>query len=118
MYGIYLGGSEMNSDFELSAHRNYNFSTQRRNPKSISHIEGPLIDARSSTTALKFNGQLEAAEASADELDKERFIQELRDKVRYHGQQFFFTFCRDTGLDSNGNSPSWWRPSGLPRSED
>lgn len=47
--GAYLGGSDLNSDYEIEdPHMAYQFSSQRRHPKTIAHLESDLKKARDS----------------------------------------------------------------------
>jgi len=92
IYGIYLGGSELNDNYELTGTRTYKYSAQRRHPKAIGSLEQALIDARDSTTIPKFNGQLELDKtaSSEPEVDKAEFVKLLKDKVKHYGQQSFY----------------------------
>ena len=53
------------------------------------------MDARDSTTSMKFAGNLEAKAGSNSELGKERFLSHLKLRVQEHGQETFY-FVRDT----------------------
>ena len=89
-YGVYLGGTALDNDYKLTSTITYRFASQRRHPKSTVSIEKSVMDARASTTTLKFNGKLDSTSGTATELDKERFVRVLAQTVREHGQQTFY----------------------------
>ena len=103
IYGIFLGGSPLDSNYKLTNHRLYKFSTQRRHVKSISSIERALFDARDNTTCIKFNGNLEITDPSSNELDKDHFLQAIEALVCEHGQETFYYL-----LDANQNIQCLW----------
>jgi hypothetical protein len=90
-FGLYLGGSGLDDTYKLIEDRgNYAFASQRRNPKTISSNERDLMNARDSTTSLKFDGKLEPVASSVTEISKERFLINLERRVEEHGQQTFY----------------------------
>lgn len=90
LYGVYQGGSELNDQYQLPLRRTYNFTTQLRNAKQLSISENKLMEARNDSSAMKFNGKLEATASDINEFDKEQFIRALMDKVRFYGLETFF----------------------------
>ena len=91
IYGIFVGGSELNDRYELTGSRHYKFTGQRRGAKVINSIEQALLSTIASKDADKFNGNLERTGSSpTNEIDKETFIKALKKKVRLHGQQTFY----------------------------
>jgi hypothetical protein len=54
IYGVYLGGGEVQQAWLMDDHR-YRFSTQQRDEKNVPRVERCLKDARDKTTTLKFN---------------------------------------------------------------
>ena len=97
MYGIYQGGSELDNNYELVLMQTYNFTTQLRTPKQLSLSETKLMDARNDSSAMKFNGKLEATASDINEFDKEQFIRALMDKVRFYGLETFFFLPNSSG---------------------
>ena len=64
---------------------------QQWHEKTIASIEQKLRDARNSATNTKFNGQLEATAGLSTEVGKEKFISLLKEKVKEHRQQTFYS---------------------------
>jgi hypothetical protein len=89
-YGVYLGGTALDNDYRLTSTITYHFASQRRHPKLTVSIEKSVMDARASTTTLKFNGKLDSTSGTATELDKERFVRVLAQTVCEHGQQTLY----------------------------
>ena len=91
IYGIFLGGNELDNDYKLLGSRHYKFTGQRRGPKVVNSIEQTLHSLSNSKDSEKFTGKLETTpSANTNEIDKERFIKLLRKRVRLHGQQSFY----------------------------
>ena len=81
IYGIFLGGGELNDLYELSGAHHYRFIGQRRGAKVINSIEQALLSTIASKDADKFNGNLEKTKSSvSSEIDKETFIKSLQKK--------------------------------------
>jgi len=94
-HGVFLGGtglSGLDDDFhpKKAAKRLYRFTTQRRGAKAVGYVERALIDARDSTTTIKFGGKLEIDENSITELDKEQFVKTIKTLVLEHGHESFY----------------------------
>ena len=90
-YGLYIGGCGLDNNFKPVVRRGtYSFASQRRNTKTISFIERELMNARDSTTTLKFDGKLEPVVTSTTEIGKERFLKLLERRVEEHGQETFY----------------------------
>ena len=101
IYGIFLGGGELDDEYKLTGSCHYKFTGQRRGAKVVNSIEQSLLTAIESTDADKFNGNLEKTNSSPDnEIDKEAFIKLLRQKVRLHGQQSFYSIVDDQSVVS------------------
>ena len=88
VYGLYIGGSELDHEYKTVAR--YAYASQRRNVNTISSIERDLVLAHDSTTSIKFEGKLEAITSSATEIGKERFLTILERRVEEHGQETFY----------------------------
>ena len=92
IYGVFIGGGELDDTYRLTGTRHYKFTTQRRSAKVVNSIEQALLKAIDAKDVSKFNGNLETTPSTTEyELDKESFVKQLRKKVRLHGQQSFFT---------------------------
>lgn len=90
-YGIFIGGSFLDSEYKLTGSRHYQFTSQRRSAKVVNSIEQALLTTIESKTAPKFNGNLEKNPSSSEsELEKLTFIKHLKRKVQLHGQQSFY----------------------------
>ena len=85
IYGIFIGGSELDNTYNVTGTRHYRLTGQRRGPKVVNSIEQALLKTIDSNEACKFNGNLEKTELSpSNEIDKENFIKQLQKKVRFH----------------------------------
>ena len=83
-----MGGTALDKDYKAIG--KFSFASQRRNAKGLSSIEQNLMNARDSTTSLKFDGKLEAVVSSTTEIGKERFLTLLQRRVEEHGQETFY----------------------------
>ena len=61
----------LDDNYDAAKKFTYKYTSQRRGVKATPAIERALQDARDSTSAIKFNGKLEAADGVTNELDKE-----------------------------------------------
>ena len=59
IYGIFVGGSDLDDNYRLTGTRHYKFTAQRRGPKVINSIEQALLSTIASKDADKFDGNLE-----------------------------------------------------------
>ena len=84
-----------------SEHRIATQRKQRRHVKTISSIEKSLMDARDSSTSMKFAGNLAPMHGSSSELGKERFISHLKLLVQENGQETFYFVCDSDGKASD-----------------
>ena len=92
IYGVFIGGGELDNTYNLAGTRHYKYTAQRRSAKVVNSIEQALLKAIDAKDIDKFNGNLEITPSSStNEIDKETFVKQLRKKVRLHGQQSFFT---------------------------
>ena len=90
VFGLFMGGTALDSK-DYKAIGKFSFASQGRNAKGLSSIEQNLMNARDSTTSLKFDGKLEAVVSSTrTEIGKERFLTLLQRRVEEHGQQTFY----------------------------
>ena len=90
-FGIYLGGSGIDSDYNLLKSPSYKFTAQLRNMKQAGIGERALMNARDDSSVRKFNGKLEVSDStSKTEMDKEDFFETLKDKVAFYGLHNFF----------------------------
>jgi len=95
-YGVYIGGGDLDDEYNLTGTRHYKYTSQRRSAKVINSIEQALLKAIESKETDKFNGKLETTKSSLEnELDKESFVKQLKKKVRLHGQQSFYAIFQD-----------------------
>jgi hypothetical protein len=83
------------------------FSTQRRDGKSVAKVERGLTDALDKTTTLKFNGTLEfdGTEGSERELEKDQFIRTIEQLTREHGRKLFYAIEKDGTIHDLLRSP-------------
>ena len=90
IYGIYLGGSGLTDDYNLTTPNSFHHVSQVLNHKQSNTNESTLILAIEDSTKPKFTGNLEISTSTAIEYDKESFIRALKEKVKYFGLQNFF----------------------------
>ena len=64
IYGIFIGGDELDDTYHLTGTRHYLFTGQRRGAKVINCIEQALVENNDSDDANKFNGSLKKSESS------------------------------------------------------
>ena len=108
IYGLFMGGSELNDDYTLKTNTPYKFTTQLRNSKQSSSSEQMLMKRRSDATAITFKGNLEVSETCITEYDKENFITALKEQVAFyelHSLFFNAWLKREDALSSRGRSP-------------
>jgi hypothetical protein len=87
---IFLGGSKLSSNYRLiNPSLSYN-SQLRGNPKISSANENSLIKERHDVSSVTFKGTIELTESSLDELDKDRLIEKLNERVNHNGLQNLF----------------------------
>ena len=90
IYGVFVGGAAVDDNYKLKGKRLYKSSTQRRNPKSIGHIEGDLRTARDSTTVCKFHGNLDGT--TDRELNKKSFLKTIERLSMEHGHHYLWHY--------------------------
>jgi len=99
IYGIFIGGSDLDDSYRLTGTRHYKFTAQRRGPKVINSIEQALLNTIASKDADKFDGNLDKTSSSTkNEIDKATFIKQLKKRVRLHGQQTFYSVMYQSEL--------------------
>ena len=84
-YGKFIGGAKLNNEYKFDEGSGsfFRFFTQRRHEKTIATIlERDLRDSSDSSKSLKFNGTIEPTEGTANEIGKERFIAQLKKRVK------------------------------------
>ena len=89
IYGVYLGGSGLINDYRLAKVNSYKFTSQLRNIKQAGVSERILTNSREDSSLRKFNGKLEVPNTTSYEMDKEEFIESLKDKISYYGLHTF-----------------------------
>jgi len=91
-YGIYLGGEELDDNWNLNPGNHFQYATKCRNIKAFGTIIKTLTEARESETILKFQGKLEPSTGIEKELDKETFILTVTQVIAAYGQEQFYFF--------------------------
>jgi hypothetical protein len=106
IYGVFLGRGSVEAGLDMSTAR-YRLSSQRRDEKSVAKVERGLTDARDKTTTLNFNGSLEldGAEGSEREFDKDQFVRTIEQLTREHDQQVFYAIEKDGTIHDLLRSP-------------
>ena len=90
IYGPYVGGAALTNDYQLEHTDTFSFASQVRNLKQIQLNESTLKAYMNDITKLKFDGKLDPNSESSNELDKEKFIELIRENIRYFGLETFF----------------------------
>ena len=91
IFGYYVGGCPINEEYKLSRPNPFKYTSQLRNVKQLSNNETKLIDNRSSTSTMKFDGNLELTESSpSTEMNKDQFFEAVSDHVNLFGLHTFF----------------------------
>ena len=103
IYGLlFMGGSDLNSEYALKSPNPYKLTTQLRNAKQSSQSEQSLMNARTNASKIKFHGKLETSPDCATEYDKEEFLTCLKEQVSYYyGLQIFFAMPTSDGTMYN-----------------
>lgn len=101
IFGLFMGGSDLDDDYKLKSQAPYKLTTQLRNPKQSGSSEQSLMDARTDATKLKFHGKLETSADCTTEYDKEEFLTALREQVNYYGLQNFYAMPDEDGKMRN-----------------
>ena len=97
IYGIYLGGSPLDTNYNLTATHPFHHISQVCSPKQSNTNESTLITAMEDTTKPKFTGNLDLTTSSATKYDKDSFIRAVKEKVKYCGlHNFFYTHTGTT----------------------
>ena len=90
-FGMYLGGSGIDSKYNLSKSTSYKFTAHLRNMKQAGIGERALMNARDDSSVRNFNGKLNNSDSTTkSEMDKEDFFDALKDKVAFYGLHNFF----------------------------
>ena len=96
--GPYVGGAPMNIDYKLTSKSTYRSSSQLRSMKALSATEQTLQSNRNDISIPKFHGNLDTdTSASATEMNKSAFEDELRRLIKLIGLQTFF-FIPDSSM--------------------
>ena len=91
IYGVYLERSGLDNEYRLVKVNSYKFTSQLRNVKQAGISERTLMNSRENSSLYKFNGKLEVLTTTGtSEMDKEDFIEYLKDKTSYYGLQYYF----------------------------
>merc|ERR1740124_1351391 len=99
IFGTYVGGSGLNTEYKLTSVQSYSSISQLRTEKSLNAAETSLHSQKGNTTSLKFNGKLDVTEeniASLTELNLEGFLRAVGDMVERFGLETFF-YLPDSG---------------------
>ena len=56
IYGVFIGGGELDENYRLSGTRHYKFTTQRRGAKVVNAIEQALLKAIESKDSVNLMG--------------------------------------------------------------
>ena len=90
-FGVFIGGSPLDIEYRMiSPKLAYKHVSQLRVLKQLQDNQKSLLHAKDSAMTLKFNGKLEIEDESSKELDKDQFIDHLKNKMRYYGLQTWF----------------------------
>ena len=60
-YGIYLGGEDLDDNWDLQPGYHFKYAMQCHNPKAVASMIWTFTEARESVTVLKFDGNFEPA---------------------------------------------------------
>ena len=96
IYGIFVGGSEINDRYELTGSRHYKFTGQRRGAKVINSIEQALL----STIASKDDQPKQAVRKKPKDPWKYVEPKDLTQPINIDGKKWYFCTkcrCRATG---------------------
>lgn len=76
IFGIYVGGSPLYTDYKLTDKNGYSSTSQLRSEKSLNLAENSLYAQRDDSTSVKFNGKMDTTTntASLSELTLESFL--------------------------------------------
>ena len=97
IYGLFMGGSDLNDDYTLKTKLPYKFTTQLRNSKQSSSSEHMLMKRRSDATAITFKGNLEVSDTCITEYDKESYLTALKEQVGFYGLHSLFSMPDSSG---------------------
>ena len=90
IYGPYVGGAALTNNYQLEHTDTFSFASQVRSLKQTQLNENTLKTYMNDITKLKFDGKLDPSSDSSNELDKEKFIELIRENIRYYGLETFF----------------------------
>jgi len=88
-YGIYLGGEDLDDNWDLQPGYPFKYARQCHKPKAVVSLMKTLTEARESVSVLKFDGMLVPVNENDKELDNEDFILTIELLVGEYGQQKF-----------------------------
>ena len=100
IHGMYLGETSLKDDYSLKRLNSYKYATQLGSPRQYASSERALIDSRDSTLVIKFDGKLKltcSLTTITRELNKDKFIESLKDKVAYYSLHAFFYLPNPNG---------------------
>ena len=83
IYGLFMGGSEVNDNYTLNTSTPYKFMTQIRNPKQSSLPKQMLMNCCSNIGTVTFKGNLEVSNDCITKYDKETFLIALKEQVGF-----------------------------------
>ena len=91
VFGYYVGGCPINDNYQLSRPNPFKYTSQLQNVKQLLNNETKLINNHSSTSPMKFDGNLELTELSPlTEINKDQFFEAVSDTFNLFGLHTFF----------------------------
>ena len=90
IYGSYVGGAVLDDNYQLEHTDTFSYASQVRNLKQTQLNESNLKAYMNDTTKVKFDGKIDIKIDSSNELDKEKFIELIRENIQYYGLETFF----------------------------
>ena len=90
IYGIYLGGAPLDLNYKLEINNSFHHVSQIRNVKQANTNESALISHMEDSTKIKFKGNMELTACNSSEFDKDGFLRDLKERVKYYGLHIFF----------------------------
>ena len=89
-FGTFVGGSPLDTKYQLTQSNNFKSSLQLRTAKTLSTLESSLNSTLLDSTSLKFNGRLDTT-STTTEINKEQFITTVRRNIKKYGLQSLFS---------------------------
>ena len=91
IFGLFVGGSDINDEYDLKIKSPYKQTNQLYTPKQSSSSERALMNARFDPSKFKFHGKLETPADCAVGNDKEEFLQAVKEQFSHYSLQELFS---------------------------